>query len=513
MLQIWRKQRRFSTAENVWTPKVGLEIHAQIKSTTKLFSGAATNSDRGPNSCVDLFDIALPGVLPVLNRTCVEYGLLTALATECAINPVSSFDRKHYFYPDLPAGFQITQQRVPLAQDGKIIIKMQADKRHSRDNFEVRISRVHLEQDSAKIVIGNSNATLLDYNRAGVGLMEIVTAPDMRNGVEAAACVKEILLLLKTLNVCDCRMEDGSFRVDVNVSVHKNGKPAPRVEVKNISGTSFINKAVSYEIKRQTGVYETGGEVEEETRMFDNLKLVTYPTREKGKRADYRFLPEPDLPSIWVIDSESKNFHIVSKELRSNCIDIATVRKQLVELPREKRLRIGLAYGLMADETENLITKDGLLEYFEKTKHLKPKMKPKLIYQWMTYVVGVLTKEKLNLKDSRVTPELLHDAMRLCYCENRITKATANAVLDSILKGDCRSPDKILKEDGLQMITDPQEIESIINKVLEENPDIVDELGGDRDRLENIVRGKVIKKSAWRADPRAVQNVVTKYFN
>ena len=513
MFEIWRTRRRFSTTENVWTSKVGLEIHAQINSNTKLFSEAKASSDRGPNACVDLFDIALPGVLPVLNRKCVECGLLTALATECAINPVSSFDRKHYFYPDLPAGFQITQQRVPLAHDGKITITMLADKRVSRDTFEVRISRVHLEQDSAKIVVGNSNETLLDYNRAGVGLMEIVTAPDMCNGQEAAACVKEILLLLKTLNVCDCRMEDGSFRVDANVSVHRNGEPAPRVEIKNISGTSFISKAVSYEIKRQTGVYEKGGEVEEETRMFDNIRAVTYPTREKGRGADYRFIPEPDLPSIWVIDSESISFHKVNKEQLGNCIDLAAVRKGMVELPKDKRLRIRQAYGLRVDETENIIAKDGLLEYFEKTMHLQPKMDPKLIYQCMTHIVGVLARDKLSLGDSRVTPELLHRVMRLCYCDNKVTKATAEIMLDAILNGDSRGPVNMVEEDGLQMITDSQEIRTIINKVMQENPNIVDKLGGDRERLESIVMGKVIKKSIWRADPRLVQYAVTKYFS
>ena len=484
-----------------------------MRSNTKLFSEATTSLDSGPNTRVDLFDIALPGVLPVLNRRCVEYGLLTALATDCRINRVSSFDRKHYFYPDLPAGFQITQQRVPLAQDGKIMVQMQTDRKISRDNFEVRISRIHLEQDSAKIVIGDSNETLLDYNRAGVGLMEIVTFPDMCNGQEAAACVKELLLLLKTLNVCDCRMEDGSFRVDANVSVHRDGKPAPRVEIKNISGTSFINKAISYEIKRQKAVCETGGEVKEETRMFDNIRSVTYPTREKGRGADYRFIPEPDLPDIWVIDSERDDFHTVNKKQLSNCIDLAAVRKEMVELPKDTRLRIGQAYGLRADETENLITKDGLLEYFEKTTLLEPKMTPRLIYQWMAHVVGFLIKYKLNLEDSKVTPELLHHTMKLCYCHKQITKATGDRMLDALLSGDDRGPDRMVEEDHLQIITDSQEIHSLIGKVMRENPNLVDNLGRNRERLESIVKGKVIKESLWRADPGSVQIEVTKYFS
>ena len=496
-----------------WSAKVGLEIHAQIKSKTKLFSAAINSSDRSPNSCVDLLDIALPGVLPQLNRSCVECGLLTALATQCRVNPVSYFDRKHYFYPDLPAGYQITQQRVPLAENGNMSIRMQPKGEGSREFFKVEITRIQLEQDSAKILIGDGDVTLLDYNRAGVGLMEIVTAPDMNTGQEAAVFIKELLLLLKTLQVCDCKMEDGSLRVDANVSVHRNGDPAPRVEVKNISGTKFINKAVSYEINRQTQVYKRGEVVQEETRMFDNRQSVTYPIREKGEGSDYRFIPEPDLPPIWVIDSESREFHEVSLEQSVDCVDLVDVRKLMVELPSQKRERLLRTYGLRIEETENLLTKEYLLSYLKITTELEPKISPKIIYQWMGWLVGILAERNENLGDSRVTHSVLHQLIKLCHVDNKITSKTGIAILQAIVDGDDREPDRIVEEDSLHRITDTQEILKMLDKVLQQNPGIIDKLSADRNQLIDILKGKVMKESKGRGDARVVIRVVREYFD
>ncbi|KAI6651639.1 Glutamyl-tRNA(Gln) amidotransferase subunit B, mitochondrial-like [Oopsacas minuta] len=511
IVNVRRIVRGFST--NQWSSKIGLEIHAQIKSNTKLFSVATNSSDKPPNTCADLLDIALPGVLPQLNKTCVEYGLLTAIAMECKVNAVSYFDRKHYFYPDLPAGYQITQQRVPLAENGKINIRTQTlVESSSRECFEVRINRLQLEQDSAKILIGDSNTTLLDYNRAGVGLMEIVTAPDMCTGQEAASFIKELLLLLKTLQVCDCKMEDGSFRVDANVSVHKDGKPAPRVEVKNISGTKFINKAISYEINRQTQMYKRGEKVHEETRMFDNKRSITYPTREKGGGSDYRYIPEPDLPPVWVIDSDAIEFHKVSPEQTADCIDLVEVRKLLVELPNEKRARLLQTYDLRTDETENLLMKEELLQYLENATNLEPKISPKVIYQFMSTLVGILAKRNANLQDSRVTYDVLHQLIKLQYLDNRITKKTCIAILTAIENGDDRSIDIIIEEDNLHRIIDTQEIRKLLDTVLEQNQGIVEKFK-DRNQLIDIVRGKVLKESKGRGDPAAVHNVVNGYFN
>ena len=496
-----------------WSTKVGLEIHAQIKSKTKLFSAAMNSSDRSPNTCVDLLDIALPGVLPQLNRRCVENGLLTALAIQCRVNPVSYFDRKHYFYPDLPAGYQITQQRVPLAENGKMRIRMQTKDEKSREYFEVGITRIQLEQDSAKILIGDEDTTLLDYNRAGVGLMEIVTAPDMKTGREAAVFIKELLLLLKTLQVCDCKMEDGSLRVDANVSVHRDGEPAPRVEVKNISGTRFINRAISYEVNRQTQMYKRGEIVQEETRMFDDKRSVTYPTREKGEGSDYRFIPEPDLPPIWVIDSESRDFHEVSLEQSADCIDLADVRKLMVELPNQKRERLLRTYGLRIEETENLLAKEDLLSYLEITTELDPQISPKVIYQWMGLLVGILAKRNENLGDSRVTHSVLHQLIKLCHIDNKITNKTGIAILQAIVDGDDRGPDRIVEEDSLHRITDKQEILNMLDKVLEQNPGITDKLSADKNQLMDIVKGKVMKESKGRGDATVVIRVVREYFD
>ena len=506
------KSRSFSTGIE-WTSKVGLEIHAQVSSESKLFSQASTAAgDREPNSSVDLFDIALPGVLPRLNRKCVEYGLLTAMATHSKINPVSYFDRKHYFYPDLPAGYQITQKRVPLAQDGRVEFKLQKSPKGVKTTSTVRIDRIQLEHDSAKILLGKSNETLLDYNRSGVGLMEIVTAPDIKDGEEAAAFINELLLLLKEIRVCESWMEPGSFRVDANVSVHRNNQPSVKVEVKNISSVKFVKKAISYEISRQRKLYEKGEEVVEETRMYDTARSVTHATREKGGSSDYRFIPEPDLPPIWVIDSENEGFHKVAPSELENCIDLAEVRTQLRELPNAKRRRLSETYGLREDQIENLMVSPNMLEYLEKTARLVPNISPIETINWMDRMVGLLANRDLTIKDSVVSPEALHSLMQLLYLDKKITKHTLGTVLKTITEGDDRTPDTIVKEEGLCKMDGREELLEVVRGILSDDPDLVTSLTRNKKKLIQLVNGRVMARTNGRADPVASQQVVSDYF-
>ncbi|KAJ8868025.1 hypothetical protein PR048_031834 [Dryococelus australis] len=330
------------TSRSKWHSVVGLEIHAQIMSSSKLFSGASVQFGSPVNQCVSLFDAAIPGTLPVLNRRCVEAGVLTALALSCRVNPVSRFDRKHYFYADLPAGYQITQQRAPLATGGQLQFQVYVPGAHSKPYTKMcGIHQLQLEQDSGKSLHDDEAArTLIDLNRAGVPLMEIVFEPDLADGEEAAALVRELVIILQRLGTCSCKMDEGALRVDANVSVHHPGDPlGVRTEIKNIGSVRAVAHAVQFEIERQVSVLDAGGNVINETRLWDAVYNQTLPMRDKEVVQDYRFMPEPNLPPLKV------ELNTVGSP-DSDILSVPALRAELPELPADTRRRLCEQYQL-----------------------------------------------------------------------------------------------------------------------------------------------------------------------
>ncbi|KAF0299679.1 Glutamyl-tRNA(Gln) amidotransferase subunit B, mitochondrial [Amphibalanus amphitrite] len=343
--------------EAAWEPVIGLEVHAQVAARTKLFSAAVCEFAAPVNSRVQLVDAAFPGTLPVLNERCVEAGILTALALGMRVNTVSTFDRKHYFYADMPAGYQITQQRLPLAEGGELSVPLAGTGRP----LSVRLARLQLEQDSGKSLHDlDNNRSLIDLNRAGCGLMELVFEPDLRSGEEAAALVKELILILRRIGTCSCKMEEGALRVDANVSVRPAGSDqlGVRSEVKNIGSVRGVARAVQYEIGRQVALLESGGRVVNETRSYDPETAQTVAMRDKEVVQDYRFLPEPNLPPLRLS---------CSARPLAGVPDVDRLRETLPELPAATRSRLETQYRLTADSVQAVTTEEGLLEYFEAT--------------------------------------------------------------------------------------------------------------------------------------------------
>ncbi|XP_031230093.1 glutamyl-tRNA(Gln) amidotransferase subunit B, mitochondrial isoform X2 [Mastomys coucha] len=367
--------------EHKWAAVVGLEIHAQISSNSKLFSGAQVCFAAPPNSLVSYFDASLPGTLPVLNRRCVEAAVMTGLALNCRINKKSLFDRKHYFYADLPAGYQITQQRLPIAASGLLTYSILLGKKHSQVTTKtVRIKQIQLEQDSGKSLHDDLRSqTLIDLNRAGVGLLEVVLEPDLCCGEEAALAVRELQLILQALGTSQANMAEGQLRVDANISVHHPGEPlGVRTEVKNLNSLRFLARAIDYEIQRQITELENGGEILNETRSFDYKLGCTVPMRDKEGKQDYRFMPEPNLPPLVLYDDTSLPPDADSQQV----INIDQLRNMLPELPSATRERLVQQYGMLPEHSFALLNEVGLLEFFQNVIK-ETRAEPKKVTNWV----------------------------------------------------------------------------------------------------------------------------------
>ncbi|KAM3623689.1 uncharacterized protein V6R79_014450 [Siganus canaliculatus] len=376
---------------------VGLEIHAQINSNTKLFSGSSVRFLAPPNSLVSFFDASLPGTLPVLNKRCVEAAVMTGLALDCSINKKSLFDRKHYFYADLPAGYQITQQRQPIAVDGTLTYCLLGGKKRNQViRKTVSIKQIQLEQDSGKSLHDELRSqTLIDLNRAGVGLMELVMEPDMSCGEEAAAAVRELQLILQALGTCQGNMSEGQLRVDANVSVHKPGEPlGVRTEVKNINSARNLGRAIDYEIQRQIEVLRNGGTVQNETRSYDPKSGETIPMRDKEGLQDYRFMPEPNLPPLVVFEDDAS---LPAGVDPCQAVVVQQIRTRLPELPSVKRDRLVQTYGILPEHSFTLVNEDGLVEYFEAVLKATNK-EPRKVIGWVTNeLLGHLKQRDLSV--------------------------------------------------------------------------------------------------------------------
>lgn len=467
-----------------WELVIGLEIHAQVISKSKLFSGASTSFGAAPNDNVSLVDAAMPGMLPVLNKECVRQAVRTGLGLNAEINLTSVFERKNYFYPDLPQGYQISQYEFPIVGKGKIAIDLPGG-----ETKEIGITRLHLEQDAGKSLHDqHPQKTFVDLNRSGVCLMEIVSEPDIRSPEEAGAYVKKIRNIMRYLDTCDGNMEEGNLRADVNVSVRKPGAPyGTRCEVKNVNSLRFIMQAIEYEANRQVELLESGGTVDQETRLFDAGTGTTRTLRSKEDAHDYRYFPDPDLlPLI----------------LEQSYVD--ELRKGLIELPDAKKARYQSELGLSAYDADVLSAEKPRADYFEAAAAGRD---AKLTASWViNELLGALNKNDLDLDQSPVAPTALGELIDL-ISDATISGKIAKDVFAEMLESG-KGAKAIVAEKGLQQITDPAAIEKIVMEVINANQDKVVEYRSGKDKLFGFFVGQTLKASGGKANPDLVNSIL-----
>ena len=460
--------KRVSETGTVWESVIGIEVHAQIAANSKLFSSAPHDYCSPVNSNVTYFDASIPGTLPVLNRRCVEAGVKTALVLGCHVNQVSYFDRKHYFYADLPAGYQITQQRQALAVSGvlryPVLCQELSKAMYSR---ECEVTQVQLEQDSGKSLHDEEEArSLVDLNRCGVGLMEIVFGPQLRHGEEAAALVKELLLILETLDSSKARMERGELRVDANVSVRRWGEQGlgVRTEVKNLNSVRSVVRAIEHEVARQIQVLESGGQVENETRSFDYNTKVTVPMRDKEAKLDYRFMPEPNLPPLRLSDDVNSD---------SNLVNIAQLRSEIPELPAQTRHRLTEQYHLSDMAAAQLVSWPSLLTYFTQCVQHQPHSYKQIVDLIFSVVQHQCVLHNIEPSQTNLRPQTLVEASNLRQ-EKVISASGLQEVLSMVMTGDKRSVEDIVKEENLYLIRDQAYIDQFIDDMIRDNKQTID---------------------------------------
>jgi aspartyl-tRNA(Asn)/glutamyl-tRNA(Gln) amidotransferase subunit B len=467
-----------------WEVVVGLEVHAQVISRAKLFSGAATDFGAPPNSQVSFVDAAFPGMLPVINRECVAQAVRTGLGLNARINMVSRFDRKNYFYADLPAGYQISQYQHPIVGEGTIEIEL-AD----GSLREIGITRLHLEQDAGKSLHDqHPTKSYIDLNRAGVALMEIVSEPDLRSPEEAGAYLRKMRSILRYLGTCDGNMEEGSMRADVNVSVRKPGEPyRTRCEVKNVNSVRFVMQAVEAEAKRQVEVWESGGAVEQETRLFDSGRGVTRSMRSKEDAHDYRYFPDPDLLPL-VLDEAW----------------VAALKAKLPELPDAKKRRFMHDFNLTTYDAGVLVAEQETADFYETVAKGRD---AKIAANWvMGDLFAALNRAGRTIADSPVSARALGRLLDL-LADNTISGRIAKEVFEAMVATG-KDPAGIVEEKGLRQVTDTGAIDAAVVKVLAANADKVAEYKGGRDKLFGFFVGQVMKAMAGKGNPALVNETL-----
>jgi aspartyl-tRNA(Asn)/glutamyl-tRNA(Gln) amidotransferase subunit B len=469
-----------------WEVVIGLEIHAQVTSNSKLFSGSSTKFGAEPNTQVSLVDSAFPGMLPVINEYCVQQAVKTGLGLNAKINSYSVFDRKNYFYADLPQGYQISQYKHPIVGEGEIILDL------PNGSKKVGIERLHLEQDAGKSIhdLDPSN-TFVDLNRSGVALMEIVSKPDMRSPEEVNAYVKKIRSIMRYLGTCDGNMQEGSLRADVNISVRKEGDKSlgTRCEIKNVNSIKFMQMAIIYEAQRQVDLLETGNLIDQETRLFDTKKNETRSMRSKEDAHDYRYFPDPDLLPL-----------SLDKQL------IEKIKKDLPELPDQKKERFINDYSLSTYEANVLVSEKEISDYFEevvKTSDIK------LTKNWiMGDFFASLNEKNISISESLVTAKKMAQLID-SISTGTISGRTAKEVFE-VMKETGEEPNKIIESKGLQQKSDPKELESIIDMVILENKEKVGQYKSGKDKLFGFFVGQVMKVSNGKANPKLVNDILKK---
>lgn len=469
-----------------WETVIGLEIHTQLATTSKIFSNAPTNYGAQPNSQACEVDLGLPGVLPVLNEKVIEMAVLFGLAIDAEIPPRSIFARKNYFYPDLPKGYQISQFEAPIVSKGEITITLDGGKEKT-----IGITRAHLEEDAGKSVHDEfPGASGIDLNRAGTPLLEIVSEPEMRSSREASAYMKAIHSLVTYLGICDGNMQEGSFRCDANVSVRPAGQEefGTRAEIKNINSFKFVERAIEFEVERQIDVIESGGEVVQETRLYDADKDETRSMRSKEDAHDYRYFPDPDLLPI-----------DISPET------ISSLRAHLPELPREKILRF-TALGLNEDDARVLAEQRSVAEYFE-TCCEQTSGDARSSANWVTgEVFAALNKEDKIITDAPVTAHSLAKLI-MRINDGTISHKIAKQIFEAMWAGD-GEVDEIIDAKGLKQVTDSGEIEALIDEVLNANPDQIEQFKAGKSKVFGFFVGQIMKKSKGKANPQQVNELL-----
>ncbi len=467
-----------------WEIVIGMEVHAQVIAESKLFSGASTKFGAAPNSQVSLVDAAMPGMLPVLNKKCVEQAVRTGLGLNAKVNTYSVFARKNYFYPDLPQGYQISQFEDPIIGEGKIEIDLP-----DGSVKEIGITRLHLEQDAGKSVHDqHPKKSFVDLNRSGCALMEIVSEPDIRGAEEAAAYITKIRMILRYLETCDGNMDEGSMRADVNVSVRKIGDElGTRAEVKNVNSVKAVQQAVEYEARRQVDLIEAGGTVDQETRLWDPVKLETRSMRSKEEAHDYRYFPDPDLLPL---------------EFESSWVE--EIKQTLPELPDQKKHRFMGDFGLSLYDASVLIAERSRANYYEIVAKGND---PKLCANWViNELLGILNKNETSIENSPISAENMGGMIAL-ISDNTISGKIAKDVFAEMFTSG-KDAATIVEEKGLKQVTDTGAIEAIIDEVIAENPDNVAKYRGGKDKLFGFFVGQVMKKSQGKANPAAVNDLL-----
>ncbi|MDA0368421.1 MAG: Asp-tRNA(Asn)/Glu-tRNA(Gln) amidotransferase subunit GatB [Proteobacteria bacterium] len=471
-------------ATGTWEMVIGLEVHAQITSNSKLFSGASTAFGAEPNTQVGLVDAAMPGMLPVINKVCVEQAVRTGLGLKAQINLRSVFDRKNYFYPDLPQGYQISQFLQPVVGAGTVVLDM--DDGRTR---EIGITRLHLEQDAGKSVHDLSpDRTYVDLNRSGIALMEIVSEPDLRSSEEAGAYLRKLRSILRYLGTCDGNMEQGSMRADVNVSVRRPGADyGTRCEIKNVNSVRFVQQAIEYEAQRQVDILEEGGVIAQQTRLFDSRKGETRSMRSKEEAHDYRYFPDPDLLPL---------------EFTQAWVD--EIASSLPELPDDRKARFVGELGLSPYDAGVLVAEKEVAEFFEEAARDRD---AKAVANWiMGDLFGALNKSGLDIARSPISAAHLGALVDL-IADDTISGRIAKDVFDEMMKTG-RPPAEIVDQRGLRQVTDSGAIEAIVDAVMESNPDKVAEYRGGKDRLFGFFVGQVMKQSQGKANPKIVNDLL-----
>ena len=465
---------------------IGLEIHVQLKTKSKIFSGASTSFGNEPNTQACAVDLGLPGVLPVLNKEAVMMAIKFGLAVNAQIQNNSIFARKNYFYPDLPKGYQISQFEIPIVSKGSLKIKV-------GDGFkEIRITRAHLEEDAGKSIHDMFNSdSAIDLNRAGTPLIEIVSEPDMTSADEAVEYLKTIHTLVKYLDICDGNMQEGSFRCDANISLKKSTdtKLGIRAEIKNINSFKFVEQAINYEIERQSEILDSGGEIVQETRLYDPAKNQTRSMRSKEEANDYRYFPDPDLLPVHIDEQ-----------------DIKSIKSTMPELPEEKRIRFMRDYSLSEYDASVLITDKNLSLYFESVLQSK-KLEPKNVANWiLTDLLGLANKNRTAINELPITPDRLEQLL-IFVLDGIISNKQGKVVLEKMWNTS-KTPREIIDSEGISQESNENEINKLVDKVLENHYKSVEENMKGKDKLFGFFIGEVMKESKGKANPKIVNKIL-----
>ena len=475
-----------SRKKNIYEVIIGLEVHAQVTSNSKLFSSSSTKFGAEPNTQVSLVDAAFPGMLPVINEFCVKQAIKTGIGLKAQINKRSVFDRKNYFYADLPQGYQISQFKHPIVGEGTVVLDMPNGQK------EVGIERLHLEQDAGKSIhdIDPQN-TMVDLNRSGIALMEIVSKPDLRSPDEVNVYIKKLRSIMRYLGTCDGNMQEGSLRADVNVSVRIKGtdKLGTRCEIKNVNSIKFMQMAINYEANRQVDLIEEGKSIAQETRLFDTKKNETRSMRSKEDAHDYRYFPDPDLLPLEVTDD------FVEK-----------IKSEIPELPDEKKKRFIEKFKLSPYEATILVSDIETSKYFEEVIENSD---VKLATNWITgELFAVLNNKNLEISESPISSKNLSKLINLIK-DGTISGKIAKTIFELMMDSD-KDPQKIVEEKGLKQESDPKALEALIDKVIVDNPDKVKEYKSGKEKLFGFFVGQAMKDSNGKANPQLVNDILKK---